>query len=560
VTSVERRDFSAVLKRAPDFYPSTTGLGFVALAGRQFKSAVSRFDAALESDRGYLPAWVGKADAELGLGNDGEAIDALEKILTIDPKRDGISARLELVRFRRVQTLIETGRKARRAGRLDEAEKVLEGALTLAPTSALILSELAAVEIKRGELDEAEQHLKRIVQLEPNDTDGIVALATFLGRRNTAKRRAPGRKRSPWSLTAWRKVAALRTKANLGHSCGFRDTAARPTITRAVAATLASLADPSTNRGERQRRDRHPEPLGKPWIAPLTRAVMEVREPHVPARASSSAGSGPGRGVRCAGRDRSAAELARWRAARPRFADLPATNLFYRAAALSVAAGALSRMVRTVPAGAVGDRRRATTAVTRISENAAVGAPHGCPDRSKSAHTASAPRPRVRISCCGWPGWALVTFMIAGATDVRWPPRRLGSRQPLAPGSIDGGLLLVASMFVMLTIPGLGLANRLPLWLTVLVLSRDLAIVLTVAVVNLAVRRRTFRPSMLCKVASGVFVWTGVVTLFANYQGEKSVLVTAGVYLSLALTLLSSAEYVIRVARMLATDEAPSDR
>jgi polygalacturonase len=57
-----------------------------------------------------------------------------------------------------------------------------------------------------------------------------------------------------------------------------------------------------------------------------------------------------------------------------------------------------------------------------------------------------------------------------------------------------------------------------------------------------------------------VFVWTGVVTLFANYQGEKSVLVTAGVYLSLALTLLSSAEYVIRVARMLATDEAPSDR
>ncbi len=54
--------------------------------------------------------------------------------------------------------------------------------------------------------------------------------------------------------------------------------------------------------------------------------------------------------------------------------------------------------------------------------------------------------------------------------------------------------LLVATMFVMLTVPGLGLAARLPLWLTVLVLSRDIAIVLTVAVVNLAVARRTFRP------------------------------------------------------------------
>ena len=48
--------------------------------------------------------------------------------------------------------------------------------------------------------------------------------------------------------------------------------------------------------------------------------------------------------------------------------------------------------------------------------------------------------------------------------------------------------LLLATMFVMLTLPGLGHADRLPLWLTVLVISRDIAIVLTVAIVNLAVR------------------------------------------------------------------------
>ena len=42
--------------------------------------------------------------------------------------------------------------------------------------------------------------------------------------------------------------------------------------------------------------------------------------------------------------------------------------------------------------------------------------------------------------------------------------------------------MLLLTMFVMLTLPGLNLANHLPLWLTVLVISRDVAIVLTVAI------------------------------------------------------------------------------
>jgi len=159
----------------------------------------------------------------------------------------------------------------------------------------------------------------------------------------------------------------------------------------------------------------------------------------------------------------------------------------------------------------------------------------------------------------GWPGWALLIFAVAGATDAfdgllaRWlrEPTTLGAwLDPMA------DKLLVAAMFVMLTIPGLGFANQLPLWLTVLVLSRDIAIVLTVAVVNLAVRRRTFRPSLLGKLSTVVFVLTGVVTLYANYQGIRSPLVTAGIYMSLALTLASGAQYVVRVARELAHAES----
>ncbi len=97
-------------------------------------------------------------------------------------------------------------------------------------------------------------------------------------------------------------------------------------------------------------------------------------------------------------------------------------------------------------------------------------------------------------------GWALVAFIVAGVTDAldgllaRYldEPTTLGAwLDPMA------DKLLLLTTFIMLTVPGLGLVNRLPIWLTVAVISRDVGIVLTVAVVNLAVARRTFRPSLL---------------------------------------------------------------
>ncbi|MEZ5317005.1 MAG: CDP-alcohol phosphatidyltransferase family protein [Vicinamibacterales bacterium] len=151
----------------------------------------------------------------------------------------------------------------------------------------------------------------------------------------------------------------------------------------------------------------------------------------------------------------------------------------------------------------------------------------------------------------GRPGWALITFVIAGATDAfdgliarRTQPTTLGAwLDPMA------DKILVLAMFVMLTLPGLGFANRLPLWLTVVVVSRDVAIVLTVAVVNLAVTRRTFRPTFLGKTATAVYVVTGVVTLYANYVGRPLALVDAGVYTSLVLTLLTAFQYSVRILR-----------
>jgi len=150
------------------------------------------------------------------------------------------------------------------------------------------------------------------------------------------------------------------------------------------------------------------------------------------------------------------------------------------------------------------------------------------------------------------PGWALFTFLAAGVTDLfdgliaRWSGQSTTLGAWLDPMADK---LLLATMFVMLTLPGLGLAVRLPLWLTVLVLSRDIAIVLTVAVVNLAVAPRTFRPTLLGKATTVVFVVTGVIVLYANYVGERILLVDMAIYISLAITIASSAQYVVRITK-----------
>lgn len=152
----------------------------------------------------------------------------------------------------------------------------------------------------------------------------------------------------------------------------------------------------------------------------------------------------------------------------------------------------------------------------------------------------------------GQAGWALVTFSVAGITDAldgliaRWTGQITTIGAWLDPMADK---LLVATMFVMLTVPGLGMPQRLPLWLTVIVLSRDIVIVVTVTVVNLAVSRRTFKPSLLGKLATMIYVLTGLAALYANYTGMRLAVVEWCVYASLFITLASGMHYVVMIFR-----------
>jgi cardiolipin synthase len=154
----------------------------------------------------------------------------------------------------------------------------------------------------------------------------------------------------------------------------------------------------------------------------------------------------------------------------------------------------------------------------------------------------------------GYLGLALTVFIIAGVTDALdgLIARHSGQKSSLG-AWLDptADKLLLLSAFVVLTLPNLGLANRLPVWLTVLMISRDVGIVLTVVIVNLAVGPRTFRPTILGKVATGIYIATAALAMFFNYRGYHSPLFDLSVYLCLAITLVSGLHYIRHAARII---------
>jgi tetratricopeptide (TPR) repeat protein len=76
--------------------------------------------------------------------------------------------------------LLEEGRKLLRAGRLAEAELVLDRAEKLAPSDSVILTLDAKVKGRLGEYDRAVALLKRVTQLTPRSAQGHVDLAIAL--------------------------------------------------------------------------------------------------------------------------------------------------------------------------------------------------------------------------------------------------------------------------------------------------------------------------------------------------------------------------------------------
>ncbi len=170
------KSFTAVLKEAPEFYPSEAGLGYVALAKKDFRTATSHFDRALVVDGTYAPALAGRGDALLTLGQRDQALASFEAAVAADPKLTELSSRIGVLRFRGMQDDVDAARKAADAGKLAEARTIYERSLAASPESPFLYRELAVIERRSGSLDAALGHAQKAAELSPNEWRNFVTL------------------------------------------------------------------------------------------------------------------------------------------------------------------------------------------------------------------------------------------------------------------------------------------------------------------------------------------------------------------------------------------------
>jgi tetratricopeptide (TPR) repeat protein len=177
------REFAAALKQNPAFYPAQTGEAYVALARRDHDRAVAAFDAALAASPTYVPALVGRGQTLLAVKRESDALAAFEAALKVEPSLADVQRRVEVLRFRNVQQVIESARAAASAGRLDDARVAYEHALATSPDSAFLLRELAIVERRQGNADAALAHFAKATELDPADTVSLIETGDLLAQR-----------------------------------------------------------------------------------------------------------------------------------------------------------------------------------------------------------------------------------------------------------------------------------------------------------------------------------------------------------------------------------------
>jgi cardiolipin synthase len=140
--------------------------------------------------------------------------------------------------------------------------------------------------------------------------------------------------------------------------------------------------------------------------------------------------------------------------------------------------------------------------------------------------------------------WALAVLAAAAVSDIvdGTVARRFQQETPLGV-ALDpiADKLLMTTAYLILAFRGV-----LPWWLTILVLSRDAAIIITALLISLVAGYRPFRPSIPGKVSTVMQVATifVAVAFAAHVPLVTSQLLEVFVYLAGALTLVSGIHYL----------------
>lgn len=150
---------------------------------------------------------------------------------------------------------------------------------------------------------------------------------------------------------------------------------------------------------------------------------------------------------------------------------------------------------------------------------------------------------------------ALAIFLVAGVTDMLdGAIARLFHQQSVLGRYLDPAAdkLLLVSAYVVLAVPGVVKSGGVPVWVTVLVLLRDVIIVVCALVLYLAHHVTTFNPTMLSKVNTVAQIATVGIVLAQAVSGRLELLAVAAVYIVAVLTVASGLDYIWRANQMVA--------
>jgi cardiolipin synthase len=151
-------------------------------------------------------------------------------------------------------------------------------------------------------------------------------------------------------------------------------------------------------------------------------------------------------------------------------------------------------------------------------------------------------------------GWGLTVFLLAAVTDALDGlfARLMKERTQL--GTLLDPLadkLLVTSSLVVLSLPSELLLVRIPAWLTILAISRDLGIIMSALLIHLAVGQRVFRPTWLGKLTTAVQLSTILWVFWCNYRGSTGPLTQLLLVAMAVLTVGSGLHYIYFVRQII---------
>ena len=154
-------------------------------------------------------------------------------------------------------------------------------------------------------------------------------------------------------------------------------------------------------------------------------------------------------------------------------------------------------------------------------------------------------------------GLALALFIAAGVTDLFDGLVARVFQQRTALGAFldpAADKLLLTAAFVLLTkypnlFQAIPMTNRIPIGLTILLISRDVLIVGIAVMLNLAYGQTQFQPSIWGKITTGAELVTAGLVLLCNHFKWSPPIVSVAIVTTLVLILISGFHYLWRTVR-----------